>query len=228
MEEINLKELFRILLKKWWILVLCAVICAAAAGLWSYYMLVPMYSANTTLYIGKSADDKATPLTNDLYLGTLLVSDYQELIKSRLVSSQVIEELGLTNYSAGQMAAKIGVSQKNDTRVMQIVVSDSNPKMAMDIANKAAEVFQGKVMEIMKIENVQIIDKAILPQFPVSPNKSRNTAVGFVIGMVIGLGIILLIEFLDDTLKTAEDVKKYLNMPVIGTIPSFQHRGRAI
>lgn len=221
MEEIDLRELFRMFLKRWWVLAVCAVVCAVAAGLWTYYMIVPVYEANTTLYIGRNADEQSGQLANDLYIGTMVITDYREIAKSRIVASEVIKELGLSNYSTNQMAGKINVSQKNDTRVIQISVQDVNPKMAMDITNKVAEVFQKKVVEIMHIDNAQIIDTAELPKAPISPDKRRNVILAFVIGLAIGAGIVFLIEFLDDTIKTQEDVKKYIDLPVVGNIPVF-------
>lgn len=225
MVEINLKDLFNILLKRWWILALCSVVFATAAGLWSHYVLVPVYSANTTLYVGKNADNNSS-LSGDLDLGDMLILDYQELAKSRLVSSKIIEELELSDFSPEKISSMIEISQKKETRILQIIVSDTNSQRAMDIANKVAEVLKEKVEQIMRIENVQVIDKAILPQFPTKPNKTMNTAIGFIFGMALGLGIVIFMEFLDDTLKTAEDVKEHLDMPVIGMIPSFQQRER--
>jgi capsular polysaccharide biosynthesis protein len=221
MEEIDLKELFHILLRRWWVLAVCSIVLSAAVGFWGYYNTIPVYEANTTLYIGKNIEQSGQFSANDLYMGTMLIQDYQEIAKSRLVASSVISELGLKNMSTDQMAAKINVTPKNETRVIQISVIDTSPKMAMDITNKAAEVFQKKVIDIMQIENAQIIDKAELPRFPIPSNNSRNVAVAFVLGLAIGTGIIFLINFLDNTIKTPDDVKKYVDLPVIGTIPVF-------
>lgn len=225
MEEINLKELFQMFLKRWWILVLCAVISASAAYAYSYYYLVPIYESNTTLYVGKNIDQNGVG-ANDLMLGSALIADYHEIAKSKQVASQVIKELGLKYMSPGALAGRIGVTQRNGTRIIQISVSDTNPKMAMDIANKVAEVFKNKVIEIMQVENVQIIDEAELPRSPVSPDKKRNIIMGLVIGLAVGAGIVFLVEYLDNTVKTPEDVQKYLGLPVIGTIPVFQMKGK--
>lgn len=226
MEEINLKELFQLAIKRWWILVVSAVVCAAAAGLVSFFVLDPVYQSDTTLYIGKNLDTKTDLAYTDVMLGSQLVKDYREIAKSKLVVSAVIKELGLKDITADQLSGKIDVSLKNDTRVIQITVQDTDPKMAMDVANKVADVFLVKAVDIMQVENVKVIDVAELPKTPVKPNKKMNVAIAFVLGLMVGAGIIFLLEYLDDTVKTPEDVKKYVDLPVIGTIPVFPEQGK--
>lgn len=221
MTEINLKDLFHILLRKWWLLLICIAIFGSAATVWTVYYLTPIYEANTTLYVGKNADEQGLAAV-DLNIGAAVILDYREIAKSRLVASAVIDELGFTNVSPAALSGIIDVSQKTNTRVIQITVRNSDPQMAVIIANKEAEVFQQKVVDIMQVENVQIIDKAELPTYPVSPNKRMNMMIGLILGLAIGVGITFLIEFLDNTVKTPEDIKKYVDLPVIGTIPEFR------
>lgn len=226
MVEISIKDIFKILLMKWWIIFICVVFFGAVAYIWTSNFVVPMYTTSTTLYVGKNTDQIGIEST-DLSLGSNLIMDYREIAKSKLVAYEVIDELGL-RMSAGAMAGRIRVDQRDMTRVIQISVTDPNPQMAMDIANTVAKVFKRKVTEIMQVENVQVIDKAELPIFPVSPNKQMNYMVGIVVGLAIGVGIILLIEFLDDTIKTPDDVQKYTGLTVIGTIPVFHGKRRRI
>ncbi len=222
MVEISIKDIFKILLRKWWIIFICVVVFGALAYVWTNYFVTPMYSASTTLYVGKNTETVGVE-SMDLYLGTNLILDYREIAKSKLVAYQVIDELGL-KMNAGALAGMINVEQRDLTRVIQISVSYPEPQMTMDIANKVAEVFQKKVIEIMQLENVQIIDKAELPKHPISPNNRLNYMVGILLGLAIGVGIIFLIEFLDDTIKTPEDIQKHVDLPVIGVIPVFKGR----
>lgn len=225
MEEISIRDLIRMFLRRWWILVICTLAVGSAAYVWTHYYITPIYSAYTTLYVGKNADQVGIQ-SADLYLGTNLIQDYREIAKSKLIAYEVIKKLGYEKMSAGAMAGKINVTQKSDTRVIQISVDDPDPQAAMDITNTVAEVFKNKVIEIMQVENVQIIDKAELPMYPVSPNNNRNVMVGIILGLAIGVGIVLLIEFLDNTIKSPEDVQKYVDLPVIGVIPVFRTKGR--
>lgn len=222
MEEIDLKDIFRMLIKRWYIVLISVIVCSAAAAIISLFVLKPVYQSNTTLYIGKNVDGEKTDLAyNDVLLGSQLVKDYREIVKSRLVARQVLDELKLNDITVDDLTAKLSVDLKNDTRVIQISASDNNPEMASNIANKVAEVFITKVVDIMKVENVKVIDKAEVPENPVKPNKKMNVAVGFLLGLMLGFGVIFLIEYFDNTIKTTDDIKKYLDLPVIGTIPVF-------
>ena len=221
MEELDLKNLIQILAKKWWIIIISAIICAAAAAVISIFFLTPVYQSNTTLYIGKRIDTNTDMSYNDILLGSQLVKDYRELAKSRVVAEAVIQELNLKDMTVDQLSARLDVTLKNDTRVIQITAEDKDPKLACDIANKVSEVFQKKVVDIMKVENVSVIDVAVVPESPVRPNKKMITAVAFALGLLLSAGIILLIDYFDNTVKTPEDIKKYIDIPVIGTIPVF-------
>lgn len=223
--EVNLKELIKILLRKWWIVLICVLISGGTAIILTNYYMVPVYQANTTLYVGKNADEQGMN-ADDLNIGASVVLDYSEIAKSRLVASTVISELGLTNMIVDELTGRINVEQRTETRVIEIYVTDTDPQMAMLMTNKVADVFQRKIIDIMKVANVQVIDKAELPLYPVSPNMRLNFLVGIILGLILGLGIIAIIEYLDDTVKTPEDIKKYVNLPVIGAIPVFQAKGK--
>lgn len=221
MEELDLKNLIHILKRKWWIIVASALVCSIGAAVISIFFMSPVYQSNTTLYIGKRVDTNIDISYNDILLGSQLVKDYRELAKSRLVADMVIKELNLTDMTSDMMSNKLEVTLRNDTRVIQITAEDKDPKLARDIANKVSEVFEKKVVEIMKVENVSVIDVAVLAQSPVRPNKKMIVAVAFLLGVMLSAGIILLVEYLDNTVKSPEDIKKYIDIPVIGTIPVF-------
>jgi len=221
MISIDIRELFQIFLKRWWIVAIAAFLCLVIGFVMAFYIIDPVYKADTTLYIGKNVDQKTDITYNDMMLGTQMVKDYRELVISRMVSNTVIQELGLKDITADQLAQKLTVSSKNDTRVIQITTEDIDPELAMNITNKVAEIFKAKVVEIMKVENVQIIDKAEKAKNPIRPSKRMYLAISFIIGLMLGVGVIFLIEFLDNTIKTPEDIAKYLDLPVIGTIPIF-------
>jgi capsular polysaccharide biosynthesis protein len=151
--------------------------------------------------------------------GQQLVKDYSELIKSRTVTSSVINELKLKDITPESLASKITVSSKNNTRIIEIKVQDGDPNNARAIADKVSNVFISKVIEIMNAQNVGIIDKAETPTNPVKPNKRMNVAIAFLIGIMAAVGLIFFLEYVDDTIKTNEDVEKYLGLTVLGTIP---------
>lgn len=222
MEEIDLKSLFQAILKRWWVVVSLTVAALAIGTVYSFFILKPIYQSDTSIYIGKNADTQsATIMYNDVLLNDRLVNDYRELVKSRLIADEVIKELGLKDITAEKFAQKLSVTSKKDTRLIVISATDTDPEFAKTLADKVAEVFQKKAESIMKVENIQIIDKATAAQSPVKPNKKMNLAISFVLGFMLGIGVVLLIDYFDDTIKTPDDIKKYLDVPVIGTIPLF-------
>lgn len=221
MEEINLKELLLILKKRLWIVFLCAILVGAASAVVTFFILKPVYKAETSLYVGKQINNDTTIAYNDILVSDRLVNDYRELVKSRLVAESVIRELSIKGLKSGQISEMLEVSSKKDTRIILISASNQDPKLAMDITNKVAEVFKKSAIEIMEVQNVQLVDTAVLPTTPIKPSKTTNTSIGLILGIMIGLGIIFLLEYLDNTIKTPDDVKKHLDLPVIGTIPVF-------
>lgn len=135
--------------------------------------------------------------------------------------SRVIENLSLT-YSIDEFREKIRVNSVNDTEIIEIKVTDESPELATAIANELANVFIVEVTRILKADNVQVIDEALVPQIPVEPRPIFNMIVAGVLGTILGLGIILIKEYFDDTIKTTEDIEKYLELPVLGGIPDME------
>lgn len=220
MEEISLRELFFIL-KKWMGLIMALfVIAVAVAGGLSYYVLEPEYQTFTTLMVGKPKDYQTENKIeyNDLILNQKLVSTYGEIIKSRVVTDRVIKNLGLV-LSFDSFRNKVSVNLVKDTEIIKIQVTDKDPTMVANIANETAIVFMDSVKTIMNVENVQVIDKAQIPNRPIKPRPMLNMAIAGVLGIMGGIFLTFLLEFLDNTIKTQGDVEKHLGLPVIGAIP---------
>lgn len=219
----ELKQYFKILQKKIWILLLIPIAAACISGYVSLFVLNPVFESNTTLYVINKGQGAQTAIAlNDIMAGQSLVKDYRELIKSRLVTTETIKDLGLKGISSETLAERISVNSKNDTRIIEIKVQDTQPERARDIADKLAEVFIDKVIELMKVDTVGIVDKAILPARPIKPRPAINILITAFSGIITSLGIIFLLEYLDDTVKTAEDVEKQLGITVLGTIPALE------
>lgn len=219
-EEISIQDIVAILAKRWWVVAITLGIGVILIGIVTIFFIDPVYQADTSLYVGKDIESQGAIAYNDLVLGDRLVSDYRELAKSRQITGIVIKDLDLEMTSA-QLAAKINVTSKRDTRIIEITVQDTNPRTAMKIANSIAETFQLKAIEIMRVDNVQIIDEAIEPLYPIKPNKKLNLAIAVMLSMMIGVAIVFLIEYFDKTIKTPEDIKDQIGLPVIGVIPDF-------
>lgn len=220
MEEIELRHLFQIILKRWWIILIFTFSTLIVGIAYTFYIAKPVYQSDTSVYIGKNAENQPiSVIYDDVLLNDRLVKDYRELVKSRLVSGEVMKEMNLTDVTYSQIAGKLNVTSKEDTHLIVITVTDVDPEFSRDLADKVAEVFKKKAVEIMKVENIQIIDKAVVPSIPVKPNKIINIAISLMIGLIAGLSFVLLIEYFNDTIKTPGDITKYIQISVIGTIP---------
>lgn len=219
--EIDIRQLFRIIVKRMkWIVLITMLAVIISAGV-SFYFLTPIYEASTTIMVNKTYSDNEiiTQLQlNDLNLNMRLAETYSEIIKSRRVVTEVIEQMDL-DFTYEELTRITDVSLVKNTEFINIKVTNSDPVLARDIANTLAEVFQIEVVEIMKVDNVQVLDASILPTQPIKPNKTLNVAIAGVLGLMLSLGLVFLLEFLDRTLKSPDDVKLHLNLNVIGAIP---------
>ncbi len=223
LEEISIKEVLFILKKRMKLILSLFLVAILLSGIISVFVLDKVYQANTTLMVGRPKDyaSDANIQYNELLLNQKLVSTYGELIKTRAVAEEVIDNLNL-DLSYEQYKEKVNVSLVKDTELIQIIVKDNDPSVARITADETANVFMDKVQEIMKVDNVHVIDKAEIPTQPVSPNVILNIAIAAVLGLMIGVFLSFLLEFLDNTIKTPEDVEKYLNLPVLGSIPKVE------
>lgn len=219
-ETIDLREYFGIIKKRFWIIALITVIAAVVSGVISFFMLKPMYEAKSTLIVNTEKSEETQMITGDQFSVTQkLAITYGEIIKSRAVLDDVIKNLKLDDEYEG-LVNKISVSPIQDTQIISISVQDTNKQKARDIANEIPKVFAKEAKRITKANDIQVIDKAILPKNAVKPNKMMNVLVAAVLGMMIGIFVVFLIEYLDNKMKTPQDIEKYLGLPVIGVIPS--------
>ena len=218
-ETIDLREYFGIIKKRFWIIALLAIVSAFVSGVISFFMLNPVYEAKSTLIVNTDKQEETQTVTGDQITVTQkLAVTYGEIIKSRIVLDEVIKNLKLkTTYES--LSGQITVSPVKDTQIISISVQDTNPTKARDIANQIPRVFTKEAKRITKANDVQVIDKAILPKNPIKPNKVMNVLIAFVLGTMVGLFIVFLLEYLDNKIKTTQDIEKHLGLPVIGVIP---------
>jgi len=227
----ELKEYVDIVRKRLFLIILICFLSAVVAASVNKYFFKNIFEADTSLYVGKQITDQNALLYDDLLIGQSLVKDYRELAKSRTISQSVVDDLkkegkAPADLAPKELSKKISVNLRGDTRVIEIKVEDQNPANAVIYANKVADVFKIKAKELMKVENIEIIDRAIYPDQPVKPQKVRNVAIAFFIGLMAGMGLAFFLEYIDNTIKTSEDVAKYLEVPVIGIIPVLETEKR--
>ena len=191
------------------------------SGIISFFVLSPVYEANTTLIVN-TEQNKSTNnmITGDqLNVTQKLTLTYGEIIKSRAVLDSVIEKLDL-NMDYSELEKIITISPVKDTQIISVTVQNTNPKLAKDIANTIPKVFTKEVKRITKANSVEVIDKAITPENPVKPNKTINIAISIVLGIMVGIFIVFVLEYMDNKIKTPQDIEKYIDLPILGVIPN--------
>ncbi len=220
-QEIDLLELIGIVLRKWWIILIFVVIAGGTAYFVTDNYVTPTYEAKATLFIGKEADLLGEISLSELQMDNKLVIDYRELLRTRLVTEDVINELGLS-ITTGDLIDNLAVETISDSRFIHIKYVDTNPTVAQAITNKLSEVLVDAVTEIIGIKNVQIVDAAIKPQYPIGPNIVMNISIAVVLGGMLALFVIFILHLLDNTIKKEEQLEKKLGIPVLGVIPKHK------
>lgn len=214
--EIDLREIFFLLLGKLWIIILSAIVGGICFLAYTYAFINPIYQSESMIYILT----KTTSLTSlaDLQVGTQLTNDYVVFIKSRPVLDKVIDNLDL-ELSYQQLESKIQINNPNNTRILELIVSDEDPAMAQKIVNELTDVACERVAAVMNTEAPSIVDYGHIAQRPSSPSKAKNAIMGAMLAAFIAIAIIVILYLMNDSINTSEDVEKYLGLNTLGTIP---------
>lgn len=214
-DSIDMMELFFRLLASWKLILCCAVVLSIVSGVVTQFFITPMYQATTSIYV--LSRDSALNLS-DLNLGTALTNDYIKIFNMWEVHAKVKENLSL-DYSYGELSRRLTVTNSNNTRILEISFTSPSPEEARDVANEYADVASQFIEETMSTDRPNRMSEALLPTSPISPNKTRNIMIGFLLGAFIAAGIVLLRYMLDDKYKTAEDIRKYTGLNTLAAIP---------
>ena len=214
--EIDILELFYRLIERWKYIVTAACVGALIMIVYSFVLATPIYQATSKLYV-MSASDSAINLS-DLQIGSYLTSDYQEVFSTWEVQEMVLQHLGL-DYTYPQLESMITISNPSNTRILNITASNSNPQLAASLANEFASVASRYISETMKTDEPSLLSEALVPSKPVSPKKMLNTILGFLVGALLMIAIITVQFIMDDKVKTAEDIRRYADLPTLALVP---------
>ncbi|MBR4234652.1 MAG: hypothetical protein IKR85_01135 [Clostridia bacterium] len=219
--EIDLVELLYRLLEKIKYIIAASLLGAVLAFLITNYLIDPEYTATSKLYVLNSGDSVIN--LSDLQIGNYLANDYTEVFKNYKLHEDVlkddeIQKLNLT-YSPKTLMSMVKISNPSDTRILYINVTSKSASDAMELANAYARVAREFIASVMQTVEPNIFEKARLPENPSSPSKTRNTVIGFVIGLAISCAIIIIKFLADDRIRTTDDLLKYAGLTTLGLVP---------
>ncbi len=220
--ELSISDLLSIIKLKWFIILIVGVLVAALSFAYSSYFIVPKYRASAQMIVDARSDETTVITNSQLNTAKQLVLTYAEVIENNLILNAVVEELELEeNYK--QLQEKISVEVIEDTQILQIYVVDADPEKALDIVEKIVELTPVILSERISSSKIASVNEPDVTSSPISPNVFRNTLLGFVLGVVLIYAYFIAKKLLDNRFKSAEDIQKVLDLPVIGVIPALDH-----
>lgn len=219
--EIDLKELFRALLKKAWVIALCAVLLAGMVLVYTVGFVTPLYQASVTVYVNNRASNASGAISSsDLSVALRLVNTYVNIIKSDGVLEKVIAEADL-DVTIREIREMLTAEVVDETEMFNITVTNPDPELAAQIANAVATVAPTEISSIIEGSSPKIIGYAKVPTQKASPNYIKNAIVGALVGILLSAGTIVIQTLLDVRVKTEEDLARISEMPVLGLIPDL-------
>jgi receptor protein-tyrosine kinase len=222
--ELNLREFIKLLRTRW--LIVCLTTVVAVLGAVAYTLLtIPLYQSSTRLFVSTSSGASL----DELYQGNLLsqqrVLSYTQLVMGQTLAQRTVDKLGL-DMSAGQLQGNVTASAKPDTVLIDVSVLDQSPVRARDIANTLSDEFVAMARELETPEDgsapdarVVVEQRASIPDTPVSPKKTRTIAAGLAAGLMLGVGLALLLNYLDNTVKDEQSLEEITGVGLVGSIP---------
>ncbi|RID84725.1 capsular biosynthesis protein [Peribacillus asahii] len=222
-ETISLRELFETLKKRLSLILVITLLAAAVSGAISYFVLKPVYKSSSQILVSQSAASSLASIAGvSLDTDAKYIETYNVILKSPYILDQVIKELKM-DTTPEQLNGSVSVTQEGASQVVTISVTNNDPAEAVRIANEIAEVFQREIAQLMRIDNITILSKAELADnpAPVKPEPLLNIAIAIVVGLMAGVGLAFLLEYLDNTIKSEQDIEKLLELPVLGVVTTI-------
>ncbi|MCO8241371.1 Wzz/FepE/Etk N-terminal domain-containing protein [Streptococcus suis] len=214
--EIDILLLLKTIWRKKIFILLLGLLGAGLAFAYSSFLVTPQYDSTTRIYVvGQHAEAGAGLTNQDLQAGSYLVKDYQEIILSQDVLTQVATELNLN----GKLKEKVSVSIPVDTRIVSISVRDADPNEAARIANSLRTFASQKIIEVTKVSDVTTLEEAVPAEEPSTPNTKRNILLGLLAGSILATGLVLVMEILDDRVKRPQDIEEVMGLTLLGVVP---------
>lgn len=217
MEEIDLLELFRAILKYIKLIIVLCIVFVAGGFFGTKFLIAPTYTASTSIYLTPQINDTGSLDYNSQMANSKLVTNVVNLMTQNNIMSEVAKDVGLENSSSVKKC--ISVTNESNTEIITVTATTTDPKLSKDIANDTVNTFINTMQKNLNVRNIEIVDKAKLSYIPSGPNIKKNTLLATMVGFVLGCGYAVLKFLLDNRLRTKEEAEKYLGIPVFAEFP---------
>ena len=224
MEEqvISISEVFEAIKKRWTIIVAITLTATIISGIISFFVIDPVYEASTKVFVGKEENDNAAYNSSEINMYQQLLQTYAQAIQTKDLVNRAISGLKYDGLEARNVVESLTVNPISNTQILQIKYQSKDPNEAKDVLKSVTDEFIVTAKELVPNGNVRVIEEVELPQNPVSPNKKMNIAIAFLLGLMVSVGLVFLLEYLDNTYKNKDQLEKELGIPVLGAIPDIE------
>lgn len=217
---ISISEILDSLKKRWKLIVVITLCATLLSGVVSFFVLKPQYEATTKVFIGKEEGAEQGYNQSDVIMYKQLMKTYLETVKTKDLIGRALEDVK-TELEVKEVLAGLTVTNVADTQILEIKFKGKNPEEARDIVAAVTGEFINTSKTLVANGNVSVIEEVVVPENPVSPNKKMNIAIAFILGLMVSVGICFLLEFMDNTFKSKEQLEREIDIPVLGTIPNI-------
>lgn len=220
--NMTFKEYIEILKRRKALFVSILAVSVIATFVATFFIVDPVYESSTTLMIGKARSAEESYIDYQSYeISQKLVNTYAQVAKSDTVIAATIKNLGLKT-TPSELAESISVAQLEETEILKITVSSTNPKIPALVANELAKVFRLEIVRLLNDSNIHVVDVAKEPSVAAKPNRTINMAAGLFFGIMGGLFLVYMREYMDNKINSQLDIQKHVGLGVIGSIPKFK------
>ena len=225
---IDLVHVMKSLWRRVWIIILSALLAAGIGFSLATFFISPTYSSSIMLYVNNSSisfgDASFSISSSEITAAQGLVKTYSEILNNRTTLERVIDETGVS-YTYKELSKMVTAESSNETEIMRVTVTTENPYEASKIANCIAEVLPERISEIIDGATMEVVDSAIPNTNKVAPSRTQYTVVGFLLGVLISVVILVIVALMDDTIHDEEYVLQNYDCPILAKIPNLVNSG---
>lgn len=225
----TVNNILDILLRRLWLIVILVCLGGGVAFTYSEYVVPKKYTASVTMYVYNQSQAQQQQTVSDIALSEKLVDTYMVILKSHHVLDKVSDRINeqSVNYTVDELSGMISVGTVEETEVFQVSVSSYSKEHSKIIADAISQIAPDEIIRVVKAGAVEIVDNAELPSTYSSPNISRNTIIGIVLGFIFACAFSLVLELMNTSVKSRDDLVETFDYPVLVVVPNLDPRSKS-